>query len=242
MIILHSIKGTPLLKYVFEPPGLTLIPVANSAQEFPVHRVYCVGKNYAAHVREMGLDPKRDPPCFFMKPADAIVTTGRIPYPPGTTNYHYEAELVIAIGKQGSNIHAEDVMSYIYGYAVGFDMTRRDLQISSGKLGYPWETGKGFDYSAPISPVYPLSEVGRIDSGRIALTVNGETRQDSDISDMIWKNHEIISELSRLFILQPGDLIFTGTPAGVGAVVPGDKLVASIEKLGEVAIEIVEPL
>ena len=229
------------MDYVFEPINAPSVSVADSKEEFPVHRVYCVGKNYADHVREMGLDPSRDPPCFFMKPADAVTTSDRVPYPQGTTNYHYEVELVLAIGKEGRNISVDDVMSYIFGYAIGFDMTRRDLQLASGKLGYPWETGKGFDYSAPISSIYPVSKVGKIDRGRIALSVNGELRQDSDISNMIWKSHEIISELSQLFLLRPGDLIYTGTPAGVGAVVPGDKLVASIEELGELGIEIIDP-
>lgn len=230
------------MKYSFEPEKVSSVPVSGSEEEFPVHRIYCVGKNYADHVKEMGMDPKREFPCFFMKPADAITTSGQVPYPSGTTNYHYELELVLAIGKEGRNIPSAEVMDYIYGYAVGFDMTRRDLQIAAGNQGYPWDTGKGFDHSAPISAITPVSEVGQIDSGRMMLSVNDEIRQDSDIGNMIWNSHEIISELSRLYTLKPGDLIFTGTPAGVGPVVPGDKLVASIEKLGDVTIEIIEPL
>jgi len=206
-----------------------------------VHRVYCVGKNYAAHVREMGSDPQRDPPCFFMKPADAATTAARIPYPPGTKNYHYETELVLAIGKEGRNISAENAAEYIYGYAIGFDMTRRDLQTASGGLGHPWDTGKGFDHSAPVSAIYPASNVGNMENGRITLSVNGELKQDADLSQLIWKSNEIIAQLSRLYLLKPGDLIFTGTPAGVGAVLPGDKLLATIEKLGELSIEITEP-
>jgi fumarylpyruvate hydrolase len=216
--------------------------VVGSVDQFAVHRIYCVGKNYAAHIREMGSSPDRDPPCFFMKPADAATTETQIPYPPGTKNYHYEVELVLAIGKEGRNIAAKDVPDYIYGYAVGLDMTRRDLQMASGGLGHPWDTGKGFDYSAPVSTIHPAAEVGPMDNGRISLQVNGETRQDSDLNDQIWKNHEIVAALSRLFLLQPGDLIFTGTPAGVGPVLPGDLLIASIEKLGSLEVEITDPL
>ncbi len=228
------------MSYVFEPAQIPAVPVAGTEQIFPVHRIYCVGKNYADHIREMGSDPQRDPPCFFMKPADAATTSPEIPYPPGTKNYHYETELVLAIGKGGSNISASDANDHIFGYAVGLDMTRRDLQMSSGGLGHPWDTGKGFDFSAPISLIHPAEQVGHINAGRIAVKVNGETRQDADVSDQIWKNPEIISELSRLFTLQPGDLIFTGTPAGVGPVLPGDKLEASIDKLGILEITITD--
>jgi len=229
------------LNYVVVPSVIPVIPVSGTEQTFPVHRVYCVGKNYAAHVREMGSDPQRDPPCFFMKPADAATTAARIPYPPGTKNYHYETELVLAIGKEGRNISAENAAEYIYGYAIGFDMTRRDLQTASGGLGHPWDTGKGFDHSAPVSAIYPASNVGNMENGRITLSVNGELKQDADLSQLIWKSNEIIAQLSRLYLLKPGDLIFTGTPAGVGAVLPGDKLLATIEKLGELSIEITEP-
>jgi len=228
------------MSYVFEPAQIPAVPVAGTEQIFPVHRIYCVGKNYADHIREMGSDPQRDPPCFFMKPADAATTSPEIPYPPGTKNYHYETELVLAIGKGGSNISASDANDHIFGYAVGLDMTRRDLQMSSGGLGHPWDTGKGFDFSAPISLIHPAEQVGHINAGRIAVKVNGETRQDADVSDQIWKNPEIVSELSRLFTLQPGDLIFTGTPAGVGPVLPGDKLEASIDKLGILEITITD--
>jgi len=229
------------LNYVVVPSVIPVIPVSGTEQTFPVHRVYCVGKNYAAHVREMGSDPQRDPPCFFMKPADAATTAARIPYPPGTKNYHYETELVLAIGKEGRNISAENAAEYIYGYAIGFDMTRRDLQTASGGLGHPWDTGKGFDHSAPVSAIYPASNVGNMENGRITLSVNGELKQDADLSQLIWKSNEIIAQLSRLYLLKPGDLIFTGTPAGVSAVLPGDKLLATIEKLGELSIEITEP-
>lgn len=230
------------MNYVFDPAPVPAVPVAGSGMLFPVHRIYCVGKNYAAHVREMGSDPRRDPPCFFMKPADAVVIDGKVPYPPVTRNFHYETELVLAIGKAGRNIPAAQAADHLFGYAIGFDMTRRDLQTASGGLGHPWDTGKGFDYSAPVSPIHPAATVGHIDQGRICLHVNGELRQDADISQMLWKNREIIAELSKLYLLQPGDLVFTGTPAGVGAVVPGDKLVAAIDGLGELAIEITGPL
>ncbi len=229
------------MNYVVAPSVSPVIPVSGCEQMFPVHRIYCVGKNYAAHVREMGSDPQRDPPCFFMKPADSATTSVRIPYPPGTKNYHYETELVLAIGKEGRNISTESAADYIYGYAIGFDMTRRDLQTASGGLGHPWDTGKGFDHSAPVSSIYPASVAGNMENGRITLSVNGELKQDADLSQLIWKSNEIIAQLSRLYLLKPGDLIFTGTPAGVGAVLPGDKLLATIEKLGELSIEITEP-
>lgn len=226
------------MSYVVDPVPQATVSVVGETGSFPVHRIYCVGKNYADHIREMGSDPQRDPPCFFMKPADAVTAGPNVPYPPGTKNYHYETELVLAIGKEGRNISAADAQQYIYGYAVGFDMTRRDLQMASGGLGHPWDTGKGFDYSAPVSAIVPAAVSGPVTSGRLCLTVNGEVRQDTDIANQIWKNAEIIAELSKLYLLKPGDLIFTGTPAGVGPVQPGDKLVASIEHVGELAIEI----
>lgn len=229
------------MSFVVAPQPTTEITVVGSSDTFPVHRVYCVGKNYADHVKEMGSTPDRDPPCFFMKPADAVITDSHVPYPPGTKNYHYETELVLAIGKEGRNISEADAPNYIFGYAVGFDMTRRDLQMGAGGIGHPWDIGKGFDHSAPISSIYPAADVGHINQGRISMAVNGETRQDADISQLIWKNNEIIAQLSRLFLLKPGDLIYTGTPAGVGAVVPGDKLVAAVDGLGELAIEITSP-
>jgi fumarylpyruvate hydrolase len=229
------------LSFVVAPQPTTEITVVGSSDTFPVHRVYCVGKNYADHVKEMGSTPDRDPPCFFMKPADAVITDSEVPYPPGTKNYHYETELVLAIGKEGRNISEADASNYIFGYAVGFDMTRRDLQMGAGGIGHPWDTGKGFDHSAPISSIYSAADVGHINQGRISMAVNGETRQDADIGQLIWKNNEIIAQLSRLFLLKPGDLIYTGTPAGVGAVVPGDKLVAAVDGLGELAIEITSP-
>lgn len=229
------------MAYEFEPAPVPVVPIAGSENLFPVHRIYCVGKNYAAHVREMGSDSDRDPPCFFMKPADAVTTSGNVPYPPATKNYHYEVELVLAIGKAGRNIPAAQALDHIFGYAIGFDMTRRDLQMASGGLGHPWDTGKGFDHSAPVSAIHRAADTGHPASGRITLQVNGETRQDGDLGDLIWKSAEIIAELSRLYLLQPGDLIFTGTPAGVGAAKPGDRLVASIDGLGNLEVTITDP-
>ena len=235
------------MKFAVTPANVPVVPlkecgkeVGNDVQFFPVHRIYCVGKNYIAHIREMGSTPDRDPPCFFMKPADAVTTKEEVPYPPVTKNYHYETELVVAIGKDGFEISEAKANDYIFGYAVGFDMTRRDLQMSSGGLGHPWDTGKGFDYSAPISPIVPVSETGFLESGRILLKVNGEIRQDADLSELIWKIPEIIAELSKLYSLKAGDLIFTGTPAGVGSVVAGDRLEASIDKVGMLSITIVD--
>jgi fumarylpyruvate hydrolase len=226
------------MSYVFPPPAVSAIPIHASSHWFPVHRIYCVGKNYAAHAREMGSDPTKELPCFFQKPADAIVTSGAMPYPSATRNMHYEGELVIAIGKGGSDIAVSSALDHVYGYALGLDMTRRDLQTEAGSRGQPWDTGKGFDFSAPVSAVYPATEVGHISSGRIQLWVNETLRQDADVSDLIWKCPAIISELSKHFILQPGDLIFTGTPAGVGPVVAGDQIRLNIEKLGTLLIRI----
>jgi fumarylpyruvate hydrolase len=226
------------MSWQFTPPAVTAIPVVGSDRLFPVHRIYCVGKNYAAHVVEMGSDPSREPPCFFLKPADAVVLDGVMPYPPGTHNLHYEGELVLAIGQGGAEIDVANAAAHIFGYALGLDMTRRDLQQQAVKLGQPWDTGKAFDHSAPLSAITPCEKSGRLDSGSIRLWVNGELRQDADISQLIWKCNEIISQLSRLYTLVPGDLIFTGTPAGVGAVVPGDEIVLQIEPLGQLGVKI----
>jgi fumarylpyruvate hydrolase len=226
------------MKYSFDPPKVPTVKIFNSEELFPVHRIYCVGKNYAAHAREMGVDPEKETPYFFMKPADAVVTIDSIPYPPRTSNFHYEIELVIAIAKAGVNIPKQDALNHVYGYAVGLDMTRRDLQLASKEGGKPWDTGKGFDYSAPISNIHRVQDVGHFNSGSIRLSVNTEIRQDADLEELIWKNHEIIAELSTYFRLQPGDLIYTGTPAGVGAVQSGDLIQGSIENLDQIEISI----
>lgn len=220
------------MAFVFPAPQQAAVPIVGSQSVFPVNRIYCVGKNYAAHIREMGSEASRDAVCFFLKPADAIVTDGRMPFPPGTSNLHYEGELVMAIGKGGRNIAPAAALQHVFGYALGLDMTRRDLQIAASRIGHPWDTGKAFDASAPISAITPVATCGHFDNGSIKLWVNGELKQDADISDLIWKNHEIVSELSKLYTLKPGDLIFTGTPAGVGPVVAGDRIVLAIDRLG----------
>lgn len=232
------------MSYVFAPADPVAVPVAGSPDRFPVRRVYCVGRNYAAHAREMGFDPEREPPFFFCKPADAVVpvaagSTLELAYPSQTGNYHYEIELVAAIGKGGCDIPLEQAEEHVWGYAVGLDMTRRDLQGEMKKQGRPWEVGKAFDLSAPLGPIHPRSVVGTLDKGAIWLDVNGQRKQASDISQMIWNVPESISYLSGLFELQPGDIIFTGTPEGVGAVVQGDVITGGVEGLGELRVQIV---
>jgi fumarylpyruvate hydrolase len=225
---------------LFEAPPQPSIPVSGAAARFPVHRIYCVGRNYAAHAREMGKDPEREPPFFFLKPADAIVAGGgRLPYPPGTSNLHHEIELVVAIHKGGRDIAVDRALDHVFGYAVGLDMTRRDLQLAARDLGRPWDFGKAFDQSAPVTAIQPAAVRGHVSRGRITLEVNGELRQQGDVSDLIWSVPETIAFLSQYYALQPGDLIFTGTPAGVGAVVRGDRLKGAVEGVAELSVEIV---
>lgn len=233
-------------QYTFPPQAIVGLPVNGSDAAFPVRRIYCVGRNYAAHAREMGFDPDRDPPFFFCKPNDdaSIVpvpagATIELPYPPRTENYHYEIELVVAIGKAGSNIDAEHAQSHIFGYAVGLDMTRRDLQMKMREQGRPWEIGKAFDYSAPIGPITQLASSGEITAGAIALEVDGKTVQASDLTHLIWNVNETIAQLSTLFTLQPGDLIMTGTPEGVGAVVAGQTMTGTIAGLTPISVKVV---
>ena len=217
------------MSYVIPSWELTSLPVVDNEDRFPVRRIYCIGRNYAEHAKEMGMD-ERDPPFFFMKPTDAIVQNGaKIPYPPQTKNYHYEGELVVAIGGSASSISVADANNCIYGYGVGLDMTRRDVQIAAREMGRPWDMGKGFDNSAPCSEILPVTKIGHPEEGRIRLAVNGETKQDADIKDMIWNVPESISYLSGLVTLEAGDLIMTGTPAGVGPVISGDTMVVSVE-------------
>jgi fumarylpyruvate hydrolase len=217
--------------FAFPPAGVPSVEIAGAARRFPVHRIYCVGRNYAEHAREMGIDPDREPPTFFTKPADAVVGGERpVPYPPRTANLQHEIELVVAIGRAGRDIPASHALEHVFGYAAGNDLTRRDLQQASKVKGLPWDTGKAFDCSAPIAAIRPVS-AGHLQRGRIWLTVNGEIRQQADIGEMIWSVPEVIAELSSLFELRPGDLIFTGTPAGVGRLEPGDKLEGGIEGL-----------
>jgi fumarylpyruvate hydrolase len=229
---------------VVPAPQPVLLPIDGSTDRFPVRRVYCVGRNYAAHAREMGFDPDRDPPFYFAKPADALRPVAHdampeLPYPTLTQNYHYGAELVAAIGKGGLNIAVEDALSHVWGYAVGLDMTRRDLQIGMREKGRPWEIGKAFDASAPIGPLSPAAAVPGVQQARIWLTVNGTTKQDSATNHLIWSVAETIADLSRYFRLEPGDLIYTGTPEGVGAVVPGDLVELGIDGLGIIRARVV---
>lgn len=221
------------MSYVIPEPPRATVPVAGSAHTFPVRRIYCVGRNYAAHAREMGFDPDREPPFFFTKPADAIVPDGSVlDYPMATENLHHEIELVVAIGTGGSNIAEEMALEHVYGYAVGLDMTRRDQQIAAREKGRPWCVGKAFDHSAPISEIRPAAEIGHPSNARIWLDVNGGTRQDSNLTHLIWNIPETIAYLSGLFQLEPGDLIYSGTPEGVGAVGPGDKLSGGVDGVG----------
>lgn len=221
---------------LWEPAAL---PVAGSDALFPVHRLYCVGRNYAAHAREMGND-EREPPFFFAKPADALVPDGQdAPFPPATKNLHHEVELVVALKSGGRDIPVEKALDCVFGYGVGIDLTRRDLQDVAKKMGRPWDMAKGFDASAPCSALRPAAEVARPDDARILLKVNGEIRQDGNVRDMIWNVPEIIAYLSGLVELKPGDLIFTGTPEGVAAVQKGDLLEASVEGVGSLKVRLV---
>jgi fumarylpyruvate hydrolase len=226
------------MNFAFAPPPPASLAVVDSELRFPVHRVYCVAKNYAAHAREMGEDPDRVPPAFFLKPADAVVAAaGAIDYPPGTEDLHHEVELVVAIGG-GTRVAVGEALNLIYGYAVGLDMTRRDLQQEARRVGGPWDTGKSFEQCAPVSAISPRHLAGDPDRGRIWLEVNDRVRQDGDIADMIWSVAEILARLSRLFVLQPGDLVFTGTPEGVGPVLPGDRLRGGIDGVGGFSLQI----
>ncbi len=225
--------------FAFEPEARPSLAVRGSTARFPVRRIYCIGRNYLAHIREMGEADERDPPIFFQKPGDALVEEGTmIPYPVATTDYQYEAELVVAIGLAAQNVPDGQALNYVYGYAIGLDMTRRDLQRAAGRAGHPWENGKSFDHSAPCGEIVPVALCGHIDGGALQLSVNGEPRQQTDLSQMIWNVPEIVANLSRLYRLKPGDLIYTGTPDGVGPVVPGDCIEASIEGLGTFHAEI----
>jgi fumarylpyruvate hydrolase len=229
---------------LFPPTPISTIPVADSNLRFPVHRIYCVGRNYAEHAREMGSDPDRDPPFFFCKPADAAMPmvagqTLQLPYPSRTENFHHEIELVVAIGKGGSDIAIERAYDHVCAYTVGLDMTRRDLQAEMRKAGMPWEISKAFDRSAPVAPLHLVGVCGHPEKAGIWLQVNGKDRQRSNINQLIWSVPETISYLSRFFELQPGDLIFTGTPEGVGAVGRGDLIEGGVDGLGTLRVEIV---
>lgn len=231
------------MSYTHTPPEVVAVPVVGSLQLYPVHRIYCVGRNYVEHAKEMGFTG-REPPFFFLKPADALVvvpqgSTGQIAYPSQTSNLHHEIELVVAIGKGGKNIRAADAHQHIFGYAVGLDMTRRDLQNEMKKQGRPWCIGKAFDQSAPMGPITPLTQASAIAQADIYLKVGGQDRQRSAIAKLIWNVAETIEHLSAAWELQPGDLIFTGTPEGVAAVVPGDVMEGGITGLGSLSVKVV---
>jgi fumarylpyruvate hydrolase len=231
------------MSYLFTPPPVASVPIVGRIERFPVHRIYCVGRNYEDHAKEMGFTG-REPPFFFLKPADTLVvvdagTTGHMPYPTLTANLHHEIELVVAIGKGGRNIRAADAAAHIFGYAVGLDMTRRDLQNDMKKQGRPWCIGKGFDHSAPIGPITPAAQAGDIVKAEISLQVNDQPRQRSHIHKLIWNIGETIEHLSAAWELQPGDLIYTGTPEGVAAVVAGDVMAGSVTGLGELRVQMV---
>ncbi|UJW82323.1 fumarylacetoacetate hydrolase family protein [Hydrogenophaga sp. SL48] len=230
------------MSFVFTPPPVVSVPVVGRAERFPVHRIYCVGRNYEEHAKEMGFTG-REPPFFFLKPADAIVVadpgkTAVIPYPSLTSNLHHEIELVVAMGKGGRGIKAEDAASHIFGYAVGLDMTRRDLQTEMKKQGRPWCIGKGYDQSAPIGPITPAAEAGDIANAAIWVQVNGSDRQRSNVAKLIWNIAETIEHLSNAWELQPGDLIYTGTPEGVAAVVKGDTMTGGVDGLSGITVKV----
>jgi fumarylpyruvate hydrolase len=228
------------MAYVITPQSLPALAVSGTADLFPVNRIFCVGRNYADHAREMGHDPDREPPFFFLKPGHALLPEGRdFPYPSSSRDVHYEFELVAALSKGGTDIRVENALNHIYGYAAGLDMTRRDLQLQAQKMARPWDVGKAFDFSAPCSAVAPASKIGHPQRGPIWLERNGKRVQSSDLSALIWNVPEIIAQLSNLFRLTPGDLVFTGTPAGVGPVQRGDILQGFIEGVGELTVRVV---
>jgi fumarylpyruvate hydrolase len=226
-------------RFAIAPPAQPSVAVFGTDARFPVRRIFCVGRNYAAHAREMGKDPDREPPFFFMKPADAVVDDGAsVPYPPETKNLHHEIELVVAIGTGGRGIARERALNHVFGYAAGVDLTRRDLQMQARDMGRPWDFAKGFDCSAPIAAIHRAAEIGHPERGRIWLAVNDHVKQDGDLGELIWTVPEVIAILSRSMALAPGDLIMTGTPAGVGPLVPGDRVTGGVEPVGQIAVMI----
>ncbi|HEX5079750.1 MAG TPA: fumarylacetoacetate hydrolase family protein [Geminicoccaceae bacterium] len=227
------------MAYVVAPPAVVSLPIRDSEDRFPVRRIYCVGRNYAAHAVEMGHDPDREPPFFFQKNPDNLVQDGRFPYPPRSRDVHHEIELVVALERGGSDIAVERALAHVYGYAVGIDMTRRDLQGQAKDMGRPWEVGKAFEHSAICGELVPARTIGHPDRGAIWLDVNGQRRQEGDLDQLIWKVPEVIAELSKLFELAPGDLIMTGTPAGVGPVRKGDVMRGGVAGVDEITADVV---
>jgi fumarylpyruvate hydrolase len=225
--------------FVIDPPSVPSVGVTGSSQRFPIRRVFCVGRNYAAHAREMGNDPSREPPFLFTKPADAVVSaSGQVPYPPMTSDLHHEVEMVVAIGTGGRNIGVDKALDTVWGYGVGLDLTRRDLQAEAKKLGRPWDWAKGFDASAVCSDITPVKVTGHPATNAIWLKINGEMRQQGTLDEMIWPVADVIASISQSVTLAPGDLIFTGTPAGVGPLQPGDRITAGVDGIIEIAFEI----
>lgn len=227
-----------MTQYAIETPPVVALPVAGQDTLFPVRRIYCIGRNYAAHAIEMGHDPDREDPFFFQKNPNNLNTSDAFPYPPHTSDVHHEAEMLVALKTGGTNIPLSSALDNVFGYGLALDMTRRDLQGIAKKAGRPWEIGKAFEQSAPCGPIHTVDEVGHLDQGRVELTVNGELRQEGDLNQMIWKVPEMISYLSEYFELAPGDIILSGTPSGVGPVVKGDTMVLSIDGLGSLTVSV----
>ena len=227
------------MNYVIDRPAQPFLKVKNSTDVFPVRRIYCIGRNYADHAIEMGFDPNKEPPFFFQKNNSNIVIDGKFPYPTQTKDVHHELEMVVALKSGGTDISLEKASDHIYGYAVGIDMTRRDLQGVAKKMGRPWEIGKAFEKSAPIGVLSKIEETGKLDEGKIVLKLNGKMKQEGNLNMMIWKVSEIISHLSQFYDIAAGDIIMTGTPAGVGPVQKGDKLEGMIEKLDSLKVEVI---
>jgi fumarylpyruvate hydrolase len=225
-----------MTQYAIETPPVVALPVAGQDTMFPVRRIYCIGRNYAAHAIEMGHDPDREDPFFFQKNPDNLNTSNTFPYPPHTSDVHHEAEMLVALKSGGTNIPVSSALDHVFGYGLALDMTRRDLQGIAKKAGRPWEIGKAFEHSAPCGPIHTVAEVGHLDQGRVELKINGEVRQEGDLNQMIWKVPEMISYLSEYFELAPGDVILSGTPSGVGPVVKGDTMDLSIDGLGSISV------
>ena len=226
-------------EFVIEKPPVPTIPVAGTDAVFPVRRVYCIGRNYAAHAVEMGHDPDREPPFFFQKNPNNLDPSGEFPYPPHSNDVHFEVEMTVALKSGGTNIPIENALEHVYGYGLSLDMTRRDLQGEAKKLGRPWEIGKAFERSGPVGPLHQVAAVGHLDHGRVALSVNGTLRQEGDLNQMIWKVPEMISYLSEYFELAAGDVIMSGTPAGVGPIQRGDVMIMSVDGLGSMEVKVV---